>query len=347
MASSQESSQSINFKNVRKGVSTDQAEEVEFGVNIPHNRWTVSSISPSETINGITLSYTLEYGANGIYIGYVRIEGTGTKIDTITWVVVLESTLGPRKYEHTITCTLDILAPWVTSIEISGPSSIQVGNIATYSARVLPTDAYDTDVSAWSVSGWDSSNNKILKLVSSSGSTATVQALIAGEGYIEALTSGKIGSDDDYPENNFANSFKKLTVTEPPKYTYYARLYYNANGGSGAPSSQSDSIYAESASGYATFTISSTKPTKQGFIFLGWSTSSSATSPSYQPGSTITVYYDSSKTLYAVWQKESIGKAKIDGDWKDVSNGYVKVDGVWKIIDSTYMKVDGTWKKGS
>ena len=92
-------------------------------------------------------------------------------------------------------------------------------------------------------------------------------------------------------------------VWQENKQYYYAYLYYNANGGSGAPSTQSDSIYASSASGSKSFTISSTKPTKSGYTFLGWSTSSGASSASYQPGSTISVSYGSSKTLYAVWEQ--------------------------------------------
>ncbi len=87
--------------------------------------------------------------------------------------------------------------------------------------------------------------------------------------------------------------------------TYHAYLYYNANGGSGAPSTQSDSIYASSASGSKSFTVSSAVPTKSGCTFLGWSESPSATSASYQPGGTISVPYGDAKTLYAVWQEDS------------------------------------------
>lgn len=300
--------------------------------------WTVDSISPSKTINGVTISFKAGVvGGNS----HIFLKGKPTKAGTITWTIKLTGSLYGSKNEHTITCILPIQGPYVESIEISGPDSIQVGKTATYTARVLPTDAYDTGVI------WAAATNGTMKLVSESGSTARVQALEVGSSYIIVLSSGKMGSDSDYPENNCITQSKDITITEPPKYTYYARLYYNANGGSGAPSVQSDSIYAESASGYATFTIPSTKPVRQGFVFLGWSTSSSATSPGYQPGSTITVYYDSSKTLYAVWQKESIGKAKIDGVWKDISKGYVKVDGMWKTIDSVYMKINGSWKKGN
>lgn len=94
-------------------------------------------------------------------------------------------------------------------------------------------------------------------------------------------------------------------VWQEVKQDWFAYLHYNANGGSGAPSTQSDSINATSPSGSKTFTISSAKPTKSGFDFKGWSESSTATTPSYQPGGTISVPYDSAKTLYAVWQERN------------------------------------------
>ena len=79
-------------------------------------------------------------------------------------------------------------------------------------------------------------------------------------------------------------------------------LSYNANGGSGAPSSQSATVYNATTS--KAFTISSTKPTKTGYTFLGWSTSSTATSASYSSGGSITL--SSSDTLYAVWSENKL-----------------------------------------
>ncbi|MCL2054060.1 MAG: InlB B-repeat-containing protein [Oscillospiraceae bacterium] len=67
-------------------------------------------------------------------------------------------------------------------------------------------------------------------------------------------------------------------------------LSYNANGGSGTPSSQTGT----------TLTISNTRPTRNGHTFVGWSTSSSATSANHQPGGRITL--SGNTTLYAVWQ---------------------------------------------
>ena len=75
-------------------------------------------------------------------------------------------------------------------------------------------------------------------------------------------------------------------------------LTYNANGGSGAPGSQSATVYNATTSNK--FTLSSTKPTRTGYTFLGWSTSSSATSASYSAGGSVTL--SSSDTLYAIWK---------------------------------------------
>ena len=73
-------------------------------------------------------------------------------------------------------------------------------------------------------------------------------------------------------------------------------LSYNANGGSGAPSSSTSDGNPNHI-----FTIDNTRPTRTGYSFLGWSTSSTATTASYQPGGTITL--DSNTTLYAVWKR--------------------------------------------
>ena len=73
-------------------------------------------------------------------------------------------------------------------------------------------------------------------------------------------------------------------------------ISYNANGGSSAPGSQTKEYNA-------TLTLSNTKPTRNGYDFLGWSTSSTATSATYQPGGSYTD--NSDVTLYAVWKQNS------------------------------------------
>ncbi len=85
------------------------------------------------------------------------------------------------------------------------------------------------------------------------------------------------------------------SITINPKVTKYT-VYFNANGGSGAPAAQTK--YHNQ-----TLTLSSTKPTRSGYIFLGWSTSSTATSATYAAGGPYTA--NSGATLYAVWAKNT------------------------------------------
>ncbi|MBR0457069.1 MAG: InlB B-repeat-containing protein, partial [Firmicutes bacterium] len=68
---------------------------------------------------------------------------------------------------------------------------------------------------------------------------------------------------------------------------------YDANGGSGAPAAQTKTH------GTA-LTLSSARPTRSGYTFVGWSEDISATTAQYQPGGRFTK--DASVTLYAVWK---------------------------------------------
>ena len=124
----------------------------------------------------------------------------------------------------------------------------------------------------------------------------------AGAPFVKAV--GTPTTAGTYYINSNGNYRYVITVTgsstpSPTEYTCY--LYYNANGGSGAPSTQS---YTGTSTSSHTFTISSSTPTRSGYDFLGWATSSSATSASYDGGDTISVSYNGSKTLYAVWQQQ-------------------------------------------
>ena len=83
---------------------------------------------------------------------------------------------------------------------------------------------------------------------------------------------------------------KQVTVSS---YT----VTYNANGGSGAPASQT-------AISGINLTLSSTVPTKSGYTFLGWSTSNTATTATYAKGATYTA--NVSATLYAVWKIDNV-----------------------------------------
>lgn len=88
----------------------------------------------------------------------------------------------------------------------------------------------------------------------------------------------------------------KISIPKKPRYT----VTYNANGGTGAPTSQTK-IHGES------LTLRTEKPTRAGYDFKGWSKNSAATSfdssKDYSAGS---IYKgNASVTLYAIWKKKT------------------------------------------
>lgn len=106
--------------------------------------------------------------------------------------------------------------------------------------------------------------------------------------YVEGLYSR-------LPATSFSNA--NDFYTDPTNLSIFAKsnyiVSYNANNGSNPPTNQTK-WYNEN------LTLSSTRPTRTGYTFKGWATSSSATSASIQPGATYTA--NSGITYYAVWQ---------------------------------------------
>lgn len=81
--------------------------------------------------------------------------------------------------------------------------------------------------------------------------------------------------------------------------TDYA-LTYDTNGGKEANWTETQST----TTGYATFTVSSTVPTRDGYTFLGWADCADATAATYHAGNSVVLTKDApAKTIYAVWQK--------------------------------------------
>ena len=80
------------------------------------------------------------------------------------------------------------------------------------------------------------------------------------------------------------------TVTIPAQSAY--TVSYDANGGTGAPSAQTKTA------GTA-LTLSSTEPTMDGYVFMGWGTTETDASVNYAAGASYTT--DASTTLYAIW----------------------------------------------
>lgn len=122
-----------------------------------------------------------------------------------------------------------------------------------------------------------------------------------------------------------------LTKDDPTKTIYavwmpFFELKYDANGGTGAPASQTRTA-AHPTVNRVTFTVPNQTPSKEGYTFKGWADSSTATTAQYQPGGTIPVKHENSpKTVYAVWEKNDSPVPDNPGGTKpDVANAQVKI----------------------
>lgn len=129
-------------------------------------------------------------------------------------------------------------------------------------------------------------------------------------------------------------------------------LNYGANGGTGAPASQTHKATSEYEKSH-TFTISSQAPTRDGYTFLGWNTNRSATTANYQPGGSIVV--TGTTTLYAVWEENApVDPAKpIKPNEENIQfllgDNVVTVDCINTSVDhadQTYSLLDGSFTVG-
>ena len=139
-----------------------------------------------------------------------------------------------------------------------------------------------------------------------------------------------------------------LTKDDPAKTIYavwmpFFELRYDANGGTGAPDSQTRTASHPTVN-QVTFTVPNQTPTKEGYTFKGWADSAAATTAQYQPGGPIAVKHENSpKTVYAVWEgsdpipvpsyddlKSAIGQIQV----KDVSTPSCGTEN-YDLIDNT------------
>lgn len=110
--------------------------------------------------------------------------------------------------------------------------------------------------------------------------------------YVGVASGGAWQAVNYHSSSRYTHYYVEFLESTDVTYT----VTYNANGGSGAPTSQTKTWGTN-------LTLSSTKPTRTGYTFLGWSTSSTATSATWAAGATYST--EASNTLYAVWTLNS------------------------------------------
>ena len=191
------------------------------------------------------------------------------------------------------------------------------------------------------------------------GTRWDIMATTAAESYQIDVNKGK-PTRDRYKFDGWADTANATTASyfggelitltkDNPIKTIYAvwkpifELRYDANGGTGAPDSQTYTALSATST-QATFTVPNQTPTKEGYTFKGWADSAIATTAQYQPGGPIPEKHDNSpKTVYAVWEgsdpipvpsyddlKSAIGQIQV----KDVSTPSCGTEN-YDLIDNT------------
>ncbi len=108
------------------------------------------------------------------------------------------------------------------------------------------------------------------------------------------IDAGGKSSFDESKDGKLSYSYNRKFWVE---YFYDLKEYtisYNANGGTGAPATQTK-IYGENIS------LSTTTPTRDGFTFKGWGTYTTDTTVNYLPGGEFTT--NGNMVLYAIWEE--------------------------------------------
>ena len=251
---------------------------------VASGRFSTTSRSSSENIYYYKTIYTMSYNANG---------GSGAPSS--------ESKESGKNY------TISSVRPTRSGYSFAGwamhdsatsasyqPGDTFTGNYNATFFAVWTANQYRISYDANGGSGAPSSQIKYndVPLTLSYGKPSRSGYTFKGWGLSSSSTSATYQPGSTYNYNASRTLYAVWEKDAPPAPTTYT-VSYNANGGSGAPSSQTKTKDIA-------LTLSSTRPTKSGYTFKGWSESRYATSASYQPGGQYTA--NASTVLYAVWE---------------------------------------------
>lgn len=197
--------------------------------------------------------------------------------------------------------TVSKWTPFGVALDITATSGTVTRKSATqYTVKINASwETYysgaQTNYGMTASSGGGSVNLNTFGTKSSSGSGSfTGTYSISGNGSsTKTITVTFKNYEEDWQGNVTESATKTVNLSvSVPAWTSYT-VKYNANGGSGAPSSQTK--WKDQA-----LKLSTTKPIRTGYTFQGWGTSASDTSVDYASGANYTA--NASITLYAIWK---------------------------------------------
>ena len=254
------------------------------------NGASVSTLSSS--YNGVVTLYA-QWTPITYYVEFASNGGTGT-MNKMTFLYgetknLLENNFSKSGYNFSV---------WSGSNGRSYSNKQSVSNLSETNGATIKMTAqwdkrtYTISYNANGGSGAPSSQTKTHDVALTLSDTIPSRDgyVFQGWGTSSTATSATYTAGGSYTANSGTTLY---AVWKANTYT----VSYNANGGSGAPSAQTKTYGV-------TLTLSSTKPTRDGYVFQGWGTSSTTTTVSYLSGASYTA--NSGTTLYAVWKQNAV-----------------------------------------
>lgn len=316
----------------------------------PYVVLTVTQSSSDDTT--ATLSWTLQYKAdyaantNGVGRAYtVKIGGSTVKEDTynIDGVTGTKTIASGTKTINKTTAAQSISFSVSFAFNVTWSGTYGGTKSASSSISVAAKTSYTVTYNANGGSGAPGKQTKWHGTTLTISSTKPTRTGYTFEGW--ALTKAEADAGRWYytPGSSCGRNenLNLYAVWEANTYP----VSYNANGGSGAPASQTKT-YGQA------LTLSSTKPTRTNYNFKGWATAASSTTVAYAPGASYTA--NAGVTLYAVWELAykkprivtgNIARCNSDGTVSDTGT-YILVKFNWG-SDRTISSVKIEWKLSS
>lgn len=235
-----------------------------------------------------------------------------------TTTTIASKSFSVTRITSTQKLTVSAKLSWPNST-VKGYSS---GTKATATASVSAKPSYTISYNANGGSGAPGKQTKWYGVTLKLSTTKPTRT-----GYTFKNWSTDFGDGNVYfnPGGNYTQNSSATLSANWTADTY--TISYNANGGTGAPSSQTKTY------GVA-LTLSSTAPTRTNYNFLGWATSATG-AVEYQPGASFTK--NGAVTLYAIWEIAYIPPeiTNVSVDRCD-SSGEIADDGTYLKISFTY-----------
>ncbi|MCR5572716.1 MAG: InlB B-repeat-containing protein [Candidatus Saccharibacteria bacterium] len=267
-----------------ESMAFDEKNVPYLAFNGPSGYYTIYKVTDSNLLKQLRQSYTISYFDNG---------GSGSPKEQTAYVGI-EKVLSKTK-------------PTRNNYTFLGWSTNQSATKASYAAGAKYLKAYgskNTNVKLYAV--WKLSTYTITYNANGGTGAPAVQTVEVTK---NATLSKAVPTRANYTFMGWSANKGATVATYQPGATYTGKanitLYavwksstytitYNANGGTGAPATQT------ATAGQAT-KISTTKPSRSGYTFLGWATNQNATSAQYVAGASYTG--NSNITFYAVWKE--------------------------------------------